>query len=119
VTRREGAAAAGTVVTSFSRYAARLVPLILLAGIAMAALLLDSWSGLTTPYGLSLLGKSAAFAVLMALAAANRWRFGPGIVDGSPAAVKGFQFTTRAEWCLILAVLMLTAVMTSLFAAHP
>jgi putative copper export protein len=118
VTRVESPAVAGLAVAAFSRYAARLVPLILLAGVAMAALLLDSWSALNAPYGLSLIGKTSAFAVLMALAAANRWRYGPGITYGKPAAIKGFQFTALAEWCVILGVLMLTAVMTSLFAAH-
>jgi copper transport protein len=118
VIRRESAPVAGAVVAAFSRTAAWLVPLLLLAGVAMAALLLDGWSGLRTPYGLSLIGKISGFAVLMALAAANRWRFGPGIAGGKSVAIRGFRVTTIAEWWVILAVLMLTAVMTSLFTAH-
>ena len=62
------------------------------------------------------LGKSLAFAALMALAALNRWRFGPGLLAGDAAAVPALKRTIKIEWVLIVAVLAATAVMTSLYA---
>jgi len=115
VTRREQQAAITTMLAAFSRYAIRIVPFILLAGLGMVALLLDSWSVLWSPYGLALTTKTALFALLMLLAAANRWRFGPQIELGSPGALRALQLTVVTEWCLISGILILTAVMTSLF----
>jgi len=114
VARRERQPVIATLLADFSRHAIRIVPLILLAGTAMAALLLNDWSALRTPYGLALIAKAAIFAILMLLAAANRWRFGPGIGRGMPAALRGLELTVLTEWILIVGVAMLTALMTSL-----
>jgi putative copper export protein len=62
------------------------------------------------------LGKSAAFALLMALAAQNKWRFGPRLLAGDASAAVGLKKAIAAEWVLIAAVLVATAVMTSLYA---
>jgi putative copper resistance protein D len=82
----------------------------------MAALLLGDWSALRTPYGLALIAKVALFALLMLLAAANRWRFGPRIARGASGALGAFRLTVVTEWLLIFVVTMLTALMTSLLA---
>lgn len=113
-TLHEGAGG-GVVVERFSRAAIRLVPTILLAGAAMAWLLLPDLAGLVSPYGLSLLGKTLGFTVLMALAAANRWRFGPGISRGDGIALAGFRRTVVFEWCLIFIVIGITVTMTTLY----
>lgn len=115
VTRFEDAAVAGAVIERFSRMAVRAVPLILLAGLAMAGLLLPDLSSLGTPYGLSLITKLAVFAIVMALAALNKWRLAPGISLGNPFSLAAFRISVLAEWLLILGVITVTAVMTALF----
>jgi copper resistance protein D len=62
-----------------------------------------------------LLAKVAGFAVLLGLAALNRWRFGPAIAAGRARALESLRETVLAEWILIAAVVAVTAVMTGLF----
>ncbi len=72
--QRESPAIAGAVTEAFSRLAAWIVPLLLLAGLVIAALLLPSLDAIWTSYGLLLLAKLGAFAALMLLGALNKWR---------------------------------------------
>ncbi len=72
VSRREDAGVATVVVDLFSRIATWWVPVILLAGAFMTLLLVDSWSAFARPYGLILIVKVLAFAVLMLLASLNK-----------------------------------------------
>lgn len=118
VARDETPAAAGAVIERFSGIAIRAVPAILVAGVAMAVLLLPGWSSLRTAYGYSLMAKVAGFSTLMGLAALNKWRFGPGVGRGEAAAVAAFHRTIGAEWLLIVGVVAVTAVMTALFAVR-
>ena len=104
-----------SVIEDFSAIAAWLVPTIFVAGLAMSILLLEDVNNLWTAYGVSLLAKVAGFAVLMGLATLNKLRFGPAIVAGHVAALRDFQRSVIAEWGLIVAVLVVTAVMTGLF----
>lgn len=113
--RLEEAAVAGAVIRQFSKAAIRLVPVIFLAGVAMAYALLPDLSALRTPYGLSLIAKVAGFSLLMVLAAANKWRFGPKVAGGERFAVKAFRCSVLAEWVLVFVVVAVTAAMTSLF----
>ena len=65
------------------------------------------------------LGKTAAFGVLMYLAALNRQRYEPGIAAAANDTQRGFERTAIAEWTLLAVVLVATALMTALFApAH-
>jgi putative copper export protein len=114
-TKFEAAALAGLVIEQFSRLAVRLVPIIFLAGVAMAILLLPSISSLRSPYGLLLISKIAGFAILMGLAAANKWRFGPRVASGDRVALQTFRRTVLAEWFLIIVVVTVTATMTEFF----
>ena len=107
---------AGALVARFSADATWLVPDVFVAGLLMGVLFVRSFAELATPYGAMVLGKSAAFAVLMALAARNKWRFGPRLLAGEEAAVTGLRRTIVAEWLIIALVLVATAAMTSLFA---
>jgi putative copper export protein len=116
IVRSEPAARAGALVAQFSALATRLVPAILLCGVVMAVLFIQSLAELATGYGALVLAKTAGFGVLMALAAVNKWRFGPEILRGNGAAVASFRRTVAAEWGLIAAILIVTAVLTSLFA---
>jgi putative copper resistance protein D len=67
------------------------------------------------PYGESLLAKIAGFMVLMGLAAANKWRLGPALTRGAVQSGLRFRRSLVAEYVLIVAVLAVTAVMTSWF----
>lgn len=113
--KRESRAVAGLAVEEFSTLAVRLVPIIFFAGLALAVALVPDLASLRSPYGLLLLTKVAGFAVLMGLAALNKWRLGPRIAAGDDWALRGFRRSVTAEWALIAGVLMVTATMTELF----
>jgi putative copper export protein len=113
---RDTGTASGPLVARFSAHASRAVPAIFVCGFVMSVILVRSFGELATPYGAMVLGKSLAFAVLMALAAQNKWRFGPRLLAGDARAVPALQRAIAWEWILIAVVLVGTAVMTSLYA---
>lgn len=113
--RVESARSTGDLLERFSASAMRLVPLIFVAGLAMAIVLLEEVAGLLSGYGLLLVGKAAGFAALMGLAALNKWRLGPAISAGRGGALFALRRSLAAEWLLIAAVLGITAVMTAFF----
>jgi putative copper export protein len=100
------------VIDAFSVAAAWVVPLILLAGIGLTAVLVPSLSTFKQPYGQLLLVKVGLFAVLMAMASLNKWRFGPACAQGDTAA---FKRTVLIEYVLICLVLTVTATMTTFY----
>jgi putative copper export protein len=112
---RETPARASDIIERFTAVATWLVPVILLAGIVMAVLLLPHISALSEPYGKLLIAKAVGFAVLMGLAAANKWRLGPALLHGPVQRGRWFRRSVAAEYVLIAAVLTITAVMTSFF----
>jgi len=112
---RETPARASDIIERFTAVATWLVPVVLLAGIVMAVLLLPNLQALSEPYGELLIAKVVGFAVLMGLAAANKWRLGPALVHGPAQSGRWFRRSVAAEYVLIAAVLTITAVMTSFF----
>lgn len=112
---REPPSVFGGVVHEFSRTAGLLVPIIGVAGLAMAFILLPDLTALSTPYGSLLVSKILGFALLMALAAWNKFRLAPALVRAEQAALRHFRRIVAAEWALIAFVLGATAVMTGLF----
>lgn len=112
--RAETASTASVVVDRFSRVAVWWVPAIFVAGALMTLLLVDRWSVFAEPYGAILIGKIAAFTILMVLAGLNKWRFGPALATSSKV-VRSFQRSLATEYVLIAAVLIATAVMTTFF----
>ena len=112
---RETPAGAADIIERFTAVATWLVPVILLAGIVMAVLLLPNVSALSEPYGLLLIAKVVGFAALMGLAAANKWRLGPALVHGPAQSGRWFRRSVAAEYVLIAVVLTITAVMTSFY----
>jgi putative copper export protein len=120
--KHETDAAAEAVLRRFSQIAIWLVPGLALAGVGMAFLLIDSWSTFGRAYGLILIAKASVFALLLILAALNRWRFTPALVVG-PAPDAATAATARGalrrsivtEYLLIAGVLAMTAVLTSLY----
>jgi putative copper export protein len=121
IVKHETAAVAGAVLQRFSQIAIWLVPGLALAGIGMGFLLIDSWSVFTRAYGLILIAKATVFALLLLLAALNRWRFTPALASApapalAPAAARGaLRRSFVAEYLLIAGVLAMTAVLTSLY----
>ena len=112
---RETPTRAFDIIERFTAVATWLVPVVLLAGVAIAVLLLPSVSALREPYGEMLIAKVVGFALLMGLAAANKWRLGPALAHGAVQSGRRFRRSVAAEYVLIAAVLTITAVMTSFF----
>lgn len=115
VTLRESRERAARAVALFSSAAFWLVPMIMVAGVAMTVLLLPSVAALRQPYGLLVIVKGGLFAVLLGLAAFNKWRFGPALGNGDLSAGRIFRQMVIAEYGLIVIVLAATAVMTTFF----
>ena len=113
VSRKERAVVASEVVDNFSRIAGGWVPCILLAGALLTVALVDRWAVFAESYGLILLGKVAAFAALMGLAALNKYRYAPALATAAGGAA--FRRAVATEYLLICAVLAATAVMTTFF----
>jgi putative copper export protein len=113
VSRIESNARAVAILQRFSRLAGWLVPLILLAGLSMGWILAGSLSVLQRPYGELLLAKLAGFALLMLLAAGNRWRFVPTLLAGGEGLP--LRRAIAAEYGLMVAILATTAVLTAFF----
>jgi putative copper export protein len=107
---------AARIVTRFSHWAAWLVPTIGVAGVLLAALLLPGIRSLGTPFGLALVAKVGGFTVLLGFGAANKWRLGPRLATGGQAAARALQRSVACEWVIIVVILMVTAVLTGLFA---
>lgn len=114
VTRLEHEQRAAQIVAAFSRIASLLVPGLFVMGIVLTVLLVDRWEVFGESYGLLLLAKVVGFALLMALASLNKWRYGPAMA-AVPAAAVAFRLTVAAEYVLICGVLVTTAVMTTFF----
>ena len=109
----EPADVAARVVGRFSWLASRLVPGILLAGLVLMAGLLPDMQALRDGYGLALLAKLGAFALLMWLAAWNKWRLGPALARGEAGARRRFAMAVGTEMIVIALVLVGTAVLTT------
>jgi putative copper export protein len=115
VTQRESLDGAARTVARFSALAGWLVPGILVAGLALALVLLPDVSALQRPYGLLLIGKLSGFGLLLALAAYNKWRLTPALLAGAATALPALRRSIAIEYALLIAVLVLTAVMTAFF----
>ena len=112
VASREPPPIATHLIDAFSRVAAWVVPVILVAGVGLTVVLVPNWATFRQPYGELLLAKVALFAVLMALATLNKWTFGPACASGRTRA---FKQAVAAEYVLICGVLAVTAMMTTFF----
>lgn len=101
VDRLESREVSAAVVEQFSRVALWIVPILFLAGLILMIVLVDGVAGLFTVYGFILLAKIGAFAVLMSLAALNRWRLGPALATQASAS-RAFQRAVWTEYVLSL-----------------
>jgi copper resistance protein D len=103
------------LLRDFSRLALRLVPLLGLAGIAMACVLLPGIAALATPYGFLLCAKALLFSGLLGLAAFNRLRLTPVLAAGSRGALRVLRRCLTIEYALVVLVLCLTAALTGAY----
>jgi copper resistance protein D len=115
VTSRESPGTAARVVARFSSVAVWLVPILFVAGLLLAIALLPNLAALATPYGRLLIVKLAGFSVLMAFAALNKWRLGPALARGDGRTTRVFQRSVTAEYVLIVAILSVTATLTTFY----
>jgi putative copper export protein len=91
------------------------VPLIAVMGIGMALMLMPGVAALNRPYGELVMLKLGAFLALMAVAATNKWRWAPRIAERRAGAVTVLSRSLAAEYALLIAVLVVTAILTSQF----
>ena len=107
-------AAAADLGHRFGLVAAVAVPALIIAGGYMGYQLVGSFTALIgTGYGQALILKVVLVAALLVLAAANKLRFIPDLSTGNPAGARHLAKSISIEWFVILAVLGVTAVLTT------
>jgi putative copper resistance protein D len=107
-------ATAADVGHRFGQIASIAVPLLIIAGGVMAWRLVGSLFVLVgTTYGLVLLAKIGAVAVLLALAAINKVRLIPALREGDPTVGPRLAKSVSLEWLCVGIILLVTAILTS------
>ena len=119
VVGRESREVAAWILQRFSVIAGWLVPGIAVAGLAMAVLLAPDLAVLRRPYGELLLVKLLGFGLLLGLAALNRWRWVPALADSQSGSRAAPRRSIAAEYLLIVAVLAVTATLTTFYSPDP
>lgn len=105
----------GALLSRFGRVASMTVPMLALVGLVFAYLMTGSLSALfTTAYGWTLLLKVSFFAVLLALAAKNKFSLVPALATESESAVKRLRRTIKIEGLAVLMILTTTASLTTI-----
>ncbi|WP_299211636.1 CopD family protein, partial [uncultured Tateyamaria sp.] len=98
----------------FGSLAMFVVPLLILAGLVMSYVLVGSMNALVrTGYGQSLIAKELLVSVLLSLAALNKLLFVPRLVAGDVQASQHLSRSISFEWMAIVAILLMTAILTS------
>lgn len=111
---RDDPAAAGAAAERFGRQAGWVVALLALAGAALFVLLTGApLAALATPYGQLMALKLIAVAALLGLAALNKLRLSPALAAGRRGAATALRRSIAAEALVVLAILTLTAAMTT------
>ncbi|RFA27937.1 hypothetical protein CAI21_13510 [Alkalilimnicola ehrlichii] len=109
-------ARAGAILERFGVIAMFLVGALVLAGVVLSVLLLGSLAALwQTAYGITLMIKLALVAVLLLLAALNRFRLVPGLIAGDGQAAGALRGAIALEIVLALLILLTTAILTTYF----
>ncbi|NRB05894.1 MAG: CopD family protein [Rhodobacteraceae bacterium] len=98
----------------FGQIAMFFVPLLIIAGLIMSYVLIGSIDALIgTVYGQTLIAKVVLVAGLLGLAALNKLRFVPKLLDGDNQAGHHLDRSISFEWIAVVAILLLTATLTS------
>ena len=109
-----GPDALAAVADRFGRVAQVVVSGLVAAGLIYAALLLGSMTALlTTGYGLALIVKILLVGGLIWLASRNRLRIVPALLKGDASAVAALRHIVELEMIMALAILAMSAVLTS------
>ncbi|MCC1492816.1 copper resistance D family protein [Cognatishimia sp. F0-27] len=115
--RRDPPARAGALAHEFGRRALWAVGLLVLAGgITLALLGAATPSALTSPYGQVFVIKLMLFAGLLSLAAVNKLKLTPALLDAAPGAGTRLRRSIGVEAGLVAGILVTTAALTTLFA---
>jgi len=111
---RHDPANAAQILTRFGQIAMVVVGLLVVAGITLAAWLTGGpLALLTTDYGQLLAGKIMIVAILLLLAAANKWRWVPAFERGEINASRQLQRSIAVEILLVMVILLITAILTT------
>jgi len=106
--------ATARLLAQFGRIAVGFVGLLLVAGAVLGWMLLGGLQPLlTTGYGQVLVVKLLLVATLLAVAAWNKWRLVPAFERGDATARARLRRSIRIEMLLVLAILLVTALMTT------
>jgi copper transport protein len=98
------------LVARFSAQAVVVVAVILMLGVAIALVQIGHVAMLwQTPYGIVLMGKLAAVALLLGVAAHNKWHATPRLAGGGASAKGAFLRAIAAEYLLFAAIVAFTA----------
>mgnify|MGYP006153498879 FL=1 len=107
-------ASAADVGHQFGLVASVTVPVLIVVGGYMGYQLVGSFTALIqTGYGQALIIKIFLFSGLVGLAAVNKLRLIPALRLGDPVAASHLSKSIYVEWLVILAVLGMTAVLTT------
>jgi copper resistance protein D len=113
-TRTDDVRDTARLLARFGRISMASVGLLLVAGAALAWMLLGGLRPLvTTGYGQLLLGKLVVVATLLGFAAWNKWRLVPAFEQGDPQARVRLGRSIRIEMLLFLSILLVTASLTA------
>ena len=108
------AAVLADVADRFGWIAQRVVAVLIVAGVAYAAILTGSVMALlTSAYGLALLAKIGLVAGLLGLAARNRFRIVPALRAGDLSAVRQLRNSIDREIIFALAILVMSSLLTT------
>ena len=111
-----GASHAAHIADRFGKQASIIVPMLILAGAGFAYVLLGGIEPLwSTGYGRMLLVKIAIVAVVLGIAALNKWRFVPALAADGGSAAPAFRRSLRVEAVVFLLVFAATAFLTTSF----
>jgi len=107
-------ASAADVGHRFGVVASASVPVLIIVGGYMGYQLVGSFTALVgTSYGQAMIIKVLLVGLLLGLAAANKLRFIPALRTGDPAVANHLSKSISIEWIVILAVLGMTAILTT------
>lgn len=101
------------MVRNFGRKAGVSVAILAIAGLVMLGLLCGWKLDLARAYQQGFAVKLAVFAVILMIAAINKFRWTPRLMCSPEAGQRGLRMSINVEICVALAVLVATAVATS------
>lgn len=106
--------AAAQLGERFGAFATVIVPVLIIVGMIMTWRLVGSLNAMVhTTYGLALLSKFAVVAILLSLAAFNKLRLVPAMLNGDFNASQRLSRSIQLEWIAVSLILLVTAILTS------